>query len=627
MAGYLTEQQLRNGSADAETLDVYVNGLARTQNVNRAGNDIGTVADIRIDVQYMAADALSRVNYRTVALMNADSANHDKIALVYGDTVESNNGTYFWNGTTREKTPLQPAAMSYIDNKLLPYRGVMPAGSLAQRHSQGVYLCAAGTTYTDVPEGWDPTQSYMFYSINWSTDTLNRYQEQTIKMFADPAVAWNRRYDNNNPAANTWQREALNTYRGVTTKTNANDITEPGSWLYTSLLTNLPIGAPSSGVIEVEQFGTYRFQHNRSLSDVNYRQSRIIRVSPVEQGGWSYSGGSYRGALSAGSVNDYLESGDYLFTTQLSGMPADGPTSGFFIVRKNGDYLTREVQTLTTPYVTWREAYRISTGIAYGWGRVGAGAGSLSGRYAFFGDSMTQGGTYVEDIQARSGITALKFGFGGCNLGKHNRTDASDPYYDKVCMYNLARYIATGDFTEAVDAAQWLYENTTSDFRATVATMAATDWSTVKVLSMFFGTNDYGAGTALGNSEDVTADGSTFYGAINYIVQTLAAAYPQLRVVFVTPPFRWRGAGVGGQVNSDVNPHGTSGLFLREYVQALLDRGEAHKLPVCDLLHKSGINALNHAHTLPDDLHPGAGAYGGQTFVNGTIYGFVNDLG
>lgn len=577
------------------------------------------------------AQASSNTVWRkTKALLDAVTTVPDGTpGVVTDDPVVTNNGYYLRDGGVWGYMAFQPAAMSLIDNKLFPYRGVLPAGSLAQRHVQGVYLCSAGTAYTDVPEGLDTTQSFMLYSINWSTDALNRYQEQTIKMFTDPSVTWSRRFDNSNPTANPWRRDALNGYRGVTPKTNANDITEPGLWLYTAALTSMPPGAPSSGMFEVEQFGTYRYQHIRSLTDVGYRHSRIIRVSPVEQGAWQYTGGLYRGSVSTGHVNTYREGGNYLFTEKLPGMPEDGPSSGFFDVDAYGDWVYQEVSELIEPANSWRRTYRISNDRDYGWVKVGPGGANpiLDGVTAFFGDSMTQSGNYPELIAARCGLTALKFGFGGCNLAKHNRSDAADPYYDKVCMYNLARYIATGDYTEAVAAAEWLATNTTSDFRATVATMAATDWNTVKRLCMFFGTNDYGAGTAIGLPTDNLSDGSTFYGAINYIVTTLTAAYPHLDLLFITPPYRYRAAGAGTSPpplpDSDVNPNRTSGIFLREYVEAIQARCDAYRVPYCDLYHESGINSSNHLFMLPDGLHPGDGAFGGKQRVADRIGGFL----
>lgn len=245
----------------------------------------------------------------------------------------------------------------------------------------------------------------------------------------------------------------------------------------------------------------------------------------------------------------------------------------------------------------------------------------LTGTYAFFGDSMTASGTYPETIAASTGITALKFGFGGCNLANHNRADVSSPYYDKLCMYNLARYIATGDYSEAVAVAQWLYENTLSDLRGTIAAMTTTNRSKVKSLVMMFGTNDFGVGVALGENSDVTADGSTFKGSFNYIVQTLLGAYPHLDIVFVSSPWRWRIT--LSTFDSDITPQAVSGIYLYEYVDAMLELGELHKVPVLDMYRTSGINKFNHERMFSDGLHPGDGEFGGKQRVVNRIGGFL----
>lgn len=98
LPGYVTPQELKDASVDADTLDRYTNGAAGTANVNRVGNDVGTLADINLD----AAAAIAQVDarfpgkgYPTLAVMQSDlSPSEGTLATVTNDTTTGNNGVY-----------------------------------------------------------------------------------------------------------------------------------------------------------------------------------------------------------------------------------------------------------------------------------------------------------------------------------------------------------------------------------------------------------------------------------------------------------------------------------------------------------------------------------------------------
>jgi hypothetical protein len=328
---------------------------------------------------------------------------------------------------------------------------------------------------------------------------------------------------------------------------------------------------------------------------------------------------TYRGSVSV-DLNTLTQPGQWIYTGSPANRPVGAAASGMVENTAYGSYYVQTVRDLNSPLLVWERINRTSP-VSHGlWSRVYSSA-VLEGTTAFFGDSMTQSSDYPSWIAQRTGLTALKFGFGGCNLARHNRSAESSPYYDKLCMYNLARYIATGDYSEAVAAADWLAANTSSDFRPTVALMQATNWANVKRLTMMFGTNDWDSGVALGADADVTADGSTFKGAFNYIVQTLLAAYPHLDLIFISSPWRWRVSTT--RFDSDLEPQAVTGLYLYEYVDAMLTLGPLNKVPVLDMYRTSGINKFNHEFTIPDGLHPGDGEFGGKRRVSDRIGGFL----
>lgn len=73
-AGYLTPQQLRDGSVDAKTLDKFGNDPAGVPNINRVGNDVENMMTLRQRMLDAASDVANRKTYVTVAAMMADTS-------------------------------------------------------------------------------------------------------------------------------------------------------------------------------------------------------------------------------------------------------------------------------------------------------------------------------------------------------------------------------------------------------------------------------------------------------------------------------------------------------------------------------------------------------------------------
>ena len=83
--------------------------------------------------------------------------------------------------------------------------------------------------------------------------------------------------------------------------------------------------------------------------------------------------------------------------------------------------------------------------------------------------------------------------------------------------------------------------------------------------------------------------------------------------MFWAPVWRAR-LSAGDGKDTDLYPN-SAGLYLRDYVTALLERCAALKVPVLDMYHESGINAYNGATMFSDGLHPYTGP-GNQRFAD-----------
>ncbi len=254
----------------------------------------------------------------------------------------------------------------------------------------------------------------------------------------------------------------------------------------------------------------------------------------------------------------------------------------------------------------WKERFIYPNGSVYGeW--TGNGGSITSSRFAgkvivCFGDSITENspttGSYTTYLE-RLGATVINVGIGGTHMANHQNT-AAGQVYDKLCMYQIANAINTGDFTALETAAQTLAAEYGDDNISIIARLKAIDWTSVDYIIMFYGQNDFSSGVVpIGTPTD--ADGTTFNGAINYTIDKISSVYPKIKISFATPFWRARilsGDGKDSDLHANVN-----GDYLIDFADALIERGQAHKLPVKDLYRESGINKYTTGIYQTDGLH------------------------
>lgn len=136
------------------------------------------------------------------------------------------------------------------------------------------------------------------------------------------------------------------------------------------------------------------------------------------------------------------------------------------------------------------------------------------------------------------------------------------------------------------------------------------------ICTVFCGTNDFGAGTILGNiSDDRTA--STFYGYTKNVIYNILTGKPNINLMFITPLYRGKfdnqpGA---GETNS-------AGFKLVDYVNAIIDVCNYYSIPVLNLFHTGGFNEFTISTYTDDNLHPNQ--KGGKLIAN-KIAMFMNN--
>jgi lysophospholipase L1-like esterase len=215
-----------------------------------------------------------------------------------------------------------------------------------------------------------------------------------------------------------------------------------------------------------------------------------------------------------------------------------------------------------------------------------------------FGDSITEFKNYPDQVRNILGLAeAYNVGFGGCQMSAHN-----DVSYKEMGMYRLADYIATGNYTGLIDAANELYTRLGDDNRAIAARLAAIDFNKVDYITIFYGTNDWANKPgSLGTVAEKTPNGSTFLGSANYVVDRLQTAYPHLKIMFLSPIYRTRLAS-GDNKNTDDYTN-SSGEYMYQYVEGLQAVAKKNHVLCVDLYNESGINKYTAGLYLTDGVH------------------------
>lgn len=227
-----------------------------------------------------------------------------------------------------------------------------------------------------------------------------------------------------------------------------------------------------------------------------------------------------------------------------------------------------------------------------------------------FGDSVTEFGNYPDVIAKNSGLTVYNVGFGGTRMAYHTNSN-----YDAFSMTKLVDAIVSGDYSEQEEA------NAETGYTTTFENLKNIDFNNVNIITIMYGTNDYMGGTEgavpLGTRDDSTRE--TFNGAMNYIVKSISEAYPEIEIVFITPTWRMNAEQFGGGgVDTQPNPEG---IYMEEYVDAIIEFANNKYLPVLDLFRSSGIKEDSKEVYLSDTVHP---TYEGYELIGNKISVFLN---
>lgn len=299
----------------------------------------------------------------------------------------------------------------------------------------------------------------------------------------------------------------------------------------------------------------------------------------------------------SGDVNDYTtQSGGWM----VAGAMTNAPTgSGWLFVHKfgaGGNFILQRWHDFTDPSIFWvRKSYN---GTWSAWSKLTQPQvlPKTGKKVICLGDSITENGDYPVRLATLTGATVTNCGFGGSRLA------FSTGDYAYLSFHKLADYISSGNYSDLTAACERLAGSPTFDDNIAIAArLAAVDWATVDYIVAAYGTNDYGSpDVTIGTTTDTT--GATFKGAINYAVNKICTAYPNIKILFVSPIWRSRYNSGDGN-DSDVYAN-SRGNYLLDFVDAMKEMAALNKMPFIDMYRTSGINKYNGATLLSDGLHP-----------------------
>lgn len=228
-----------------------------------------------------------------------------------------------------------------------------------------------------------------------------------------------------------------------------------------------------------------------------------------------------------------------------------------------------------------------------------------------FGDSITGNfpapTDYPSMIAEITRATVYNAGFGGCCMCDNGQTRKD------FTMCRLVDAIVAGDFSAQRNSGVSItYGGTSTDYVPERLTMLeGIDWSEVDYITIAYGTNDWNSNYALDNAEN-PLDTTSYIGAFRYSVEKLLAAYPHIKILTITPLWRWWDTNTGmpseiaaDYIDSNDYAKGT-GYKLWQYGDALVQAAKMYHVPVFDLYWNCMMTKNNRLLYFPanDGTHP-----------------------
>ena len=232
-------------------------------------------------------------------------------------------------------------------------------------------------------------------------------------------------------------------------------------------------------------------------------------------------------------------------------------------------------------------------------GEFASGAHPLMGKKilclgdSIFGMKNTEVSEFFKSITKAN---VYNCALGGTRMAQHEEG------WDNWSMYRFAHSIANNDW--AIQENGLSHTNVPPFAEERLAFIKTLDFNDIDVITINHGTNDWSGSITLDNDSN-PLDTTTYMGALRYSIETILTAYPHLKIVVLSPCWRyWKDA--DGNFTNDSNTRtNTLGEALVSYVSKGKEVAESYQLDWVDLYH-IGFNKLTASIYFPstDTTHP-----------------------
>lgn len=175
------------------------------------------------------------------------------------------------------------------------------------------------------------------------------------------------------------------------------------------------------------------------------------------------------------------------------------------------------------------------------------------------------------------GMTVFNGAFGGTCVSRIDGEHRLDYGKDALSLVGLAKAVAGDDF--GVQQSLKFRESNTEYFEETVDGLERVDFSSVELVLIMHGLNDYYSGVPIRNEKD-PYDEYTFTGALRSAIEFLLRANPGMRIVLVTPAYSWY-----LDMEQTCEEYNGGGMVQEDYVNAEIELADELGIEVIDVYH------------------------------------------
>lgn len=332
--------------------------------------------------------------------------------------------------------------------------------------------------------------------------------------------------------------------------------------------------------------------------------------------------------LSSGSANLIVEKGYYIIGASVTDLPTVSS------VNMKVDYSDSSKQWLQQYLfnvidgnaIYWRNGRNQSgvhtnngTGLSVTWGEwkkiltedeLQAITPNAGQKIVCLGDSIfgiERGSTSIPNrIALLSGATVYNCALGGTRAGGRAGSSETITKWKNFDFVKLTESIVAGSYTSQINSldATGVPSYFTDVFNTILPTI---DFADIDIIIINYGGNDYTGGNEIGSVNGIL-DASTYLGGLMTGINTLMTAFPNLRIMLVSSPYKYFLSDGEFSGDSDTETFNTQNDTLGDFAKSLENLQEAMHSPLCDLYNNLGINKYNYPiwFISGDGSHPNA---------------------